>query len=117
MIGTMNVKGMVAFYKEVLGKNADMEEERWYGWMVGSAFLSVGQHSKMKGKAKDAGRMMFNLETKEVKKEFDRISKIKGAKVIAKPYEIGGGMIATFADPDGNYFQLMAPWDGMNNKN
>ena len=33
------------------------------------------------------------------------------AKVIQEPYEMGGGMIATFADPDGNYFQLMTPWD------
>jgi len=22
-----------------------------------------------------------------------------------------GGWIATFADPDGNYFQLMSPWE------
>jgi predicted enzyme related to lactoylglutathione lyase len=22
-----------------------------------------------------------------------------------------GGWIATFADPDGNYFQLMTPWE------
>lgn len=68
------------------------------------------QPSKMKGKAKEPGRVMFNLETKEVKKEFERIKKL-GAKVIKEPYDMGNGMwVATFSDPDGNYFQLMSPW-------
>ncbi len=64
----------------------------------------------MGGKAKDPGRIMFNFETKEVKDEFEKI-KTAGATVIKEPYEMGGGWIATLADPDGNYFQLMTPWD------
>jgi predicted enzyme related to lactoylglutathione lyase len=110
MIGTMQPKVMAQFYEKVFGKKPDMVEGEWSGWMVGSAFFSVGEHSEMKGKAKDAGRVIFNFETKEVKEEFARI-KALGAKVIKEPYEMGGGMIATFADPDGNYFQLMTPWD------
>lgn len=113
MVGTMQPKVMGAFYEKVFGKKPDMTEGQWSGWSVGSAFFSVGQHSKMKGKAKDPGRVIFNFETKEVKKEFERIKKIKGAKVVKKPYEMSGGWIATFADPDGNYFQLMTPWESM----
>ena len=117
MIGTMKPKEMAAFYEAVFGKKPDMSEGGWTGWMVGSAFFSVGEHSEMSGKAKDKGRMMFNLETKEVKKEFERIKKIKGASVVAQPYEMSGAWIATLADPDGNYFQLMTPWDDMAGKN
>jgi predicted enzyme related to lactoylglutathione lyase len=51
---------------------------------------------------------MFNFETTEVKEEFERI-KAAGATVIREPYEMGGGWIATLADPDGNYFQLVTP--------
>ena len=40
--------------------------------------------------------------------EFERIKGV-GAAVIAAPYQIGEGWIATLADPDGNYFQLMTP--------
>jgi predicted enzyme related to lactoylglutathione lyase len=29
--------------------------------------------------------------------------------VIKEPYEMEGGWIATLADPDGNYFQLVSP--------
>lgn len=110
MVGTKQPKVMAEFYEKVFGKVPDMKEENWSGWIVGSCFFSVGEHSEMKGKAKEPGRVMFNLETKEVKKEFERIKKL-GAKVIKEPYDMGNGMwVATFADPDGNYFQLMSPW-------
>lgn len=107
----MQPKEMAKFYEAVIGKPADMEEGGWYGWSVGSAFFSVGEHSEMGGEAKDPGRVMFNFETKEVKEEFERISKIEGVKVVKEPYEMGGGMIATLADPEGNYFQLVTPWE------
>lgn len=112
MIGSMQPKVLGEFYEKVFGRKADMEEGGWYGWQVGSIFFSVGEHSEMKGKTKDPGRMMFNLETKDVEKEFERIKKA-GAIVAKEPYGMGGGMIATLADPDGNYFQLMTPWEDM----
>jgi len=64
----------------------------------------------MEGKSKDQGRVMFNLETKDVKDGFERIKKCN-AEVVKEPYEMGKLWIATFADPDGNYFQLMSPWE------
>jgi predicted enzyme related to lactoylglutathione lyase len=106
----MQPKDYPQFYEKVFEKRPDMMEEEWYGWQVGSCFFGIGHHSKMKGKTKDPGRVMFNLETKEVKEEFERIKKL-GAVVIKEPYEMGGAWIATFADPDGNYFQLMSPWE------
>lgn len=109
MVGSMQPKAMAEFYEKVFGKPADMKEDNWWGWQVGGSFFGVGEHSEMKGKAKDPGRMMFNLETKKVKEEFERIKGI-GAKVIKEPYDMGGAWVATFADPDGNYFQLMSPW-------
>jgi predicted enzyme related to lactoylglutathione lyase len=111
MLGSTQQKVMVAFYEKVFGKKPDMVEGEWTGWMVGSAFFTVGTHSEMIGVAKEPGRMMFNLETKEVKEEFARIKAIPGAIVIKEPYDMGGAWIATLADPDGNYFQLMTPWE------
>jgi predicted enzyme related to lactoylglutathione lyase len=51
---------------------------------------------------------MLNFETSQVKEEFERI-KALGAEVIRAPYDMEGGWIATLADPDGNYFQLVSP--------
>lgn len=110
MIGTKQSKAMVAFYEKLLGKPADMVDDAsgFHGWQVGNAYLSILDHSEMGGSTKDPGRVMFNFETAQVKEEFERI-KSAGAAVIREPYEMGGGWIATLADPDGNYFQLVNP--------
>jgi predicted enzyme related to lactoylglutathione lyase len=110
MIGTMQVDVMAAFYEKLLGRKADMVDSGWHGWQVGDCFLSIGEHSEMGGEAKDPGRVMFNFETTEVKEEYERIV-AAGAKGVKEPYEMGGGFIATLADPDGNLFQLMTPWE------
>lgn len=110
MIGTKQSAALAAFYEKVLGKPADMvdQENGFWGWQVGSTYLSVLEHSEMGGSTKDPGRVMFNFETEQVKEEFDRIT-AAGATVIREPYDMGGGWIATLADPDGNYFQLVTP--------
>jgi len=110
MLGTRKPKVLADFYEKVLAKKADWSEKGWYGWKMGEVSFSIGEHSEVEGKAKEPQRIIFNLETKKVKEEFDRI-KSAGARVIKEPYEMGGMWIATFADPDGNYFQLMTPWE------
>lgn len=109
MIGTMNPKELAAFYEKVFKKSPDTEEGKWFGWQVGNAYISIGEHSEVKGQAKEPQRVIWNLETTEVKEEFERI-KTLGATVIKAPYEMQGMWIATLADPEGNYFQLMTPW-------
>jgi predicted enzyme related to lactoylglutathione lyase len=53
---------------------------------------------------------MLNFETPQVREEFERV-KASGGEVVQAPYEMGGGWIATLADPDGNYFQLVSPME------
>jgi len=110
MLGTMQAKAMVAFYEGVIGKPPDMvdRDSGFYGWQVGNAYLSVLEHSEMAGKTKDPGRVLINFETAQVKEEFERI-KALGAAVVRAPYQMGNGWLATLADPDGNYFQLVTP--------
>jgi predicted enzyme related to lactoylglutathione lyase len=110
MIGTMQPAELAAFYQRILDRPADMvdPEHGFYGWQVGNAYFSVLEHSQMAGSTKDPGRVMFNFETGQVKEEFGRMT-AAGAKAIQEPYEMGGGWVATLADPDGNYFQLVTP--------
>ncbi len=110
MIGTKQPLVMAAFYEKVFGKPADMsdQENGFWGWQVGNAFMGVLTHSEMGGNSKDPGRVIINFETTQVKEEFERI-KALGGKVVKEPYAMGTGLIATLADPDGNYFQLMNP--------
>jgi predicted enzyme related to lactoylglutathione lyase len=110
MIGTKQPKLLATFYEKVLGKPEEMVDEKngFFGWQAGAAYLSVLDHSEMVGHTKDPGRIMINFETSDVKGEFDRI-KALGGVVIKEPYDMEGGWIATLADPDGNYFQLVTP--------
>ena len=108
MIGTARPKVMADFYERVLGKTADWSEAGWSGWQVGDCTLMIGKHSEVKGKAKEPQRVILNFETAEVNREFERI-KALGATVIKEIYEMDGERIATFTDPDGNYFQVVSP--------
>ena len=110
MICTKQSKILAAFYEKVLEKPAEMvdNEHGYYGWQVGSVYFSVLDHSEMGGSTRDPGRMLLNFETTQLKEEFERI-KAAGAGVIKEPYPMGDGWIATLADPDGNYFQLVTP--------
>jgi predicted enzyme related to lactoylglutathione lyase len=73
--------------------------------------VTVGPHDQVKGKNSDPGRVMWNIETSDVKGEFEKL-KAAGATVVQEPYQPGGSAemwIATFSDPDDNYFQLLSP--------
>ena len=55
--------------------------------------------------------MIWNIESADVKGDFERL-KAAGATVVQEPYSPGvapEAWIATFSDPDGNYFQLTSP--------
>jgi len=111
MLGTSQPQVLGEFYEKVLGRPADMSEEGgWYMWQVGNCSLSIGEHSEVNGQSKEPARIILNFETKLVKEEFDRL-KNAGITVIKEPYEMGGGWIATLADSDGNFIQLMTPWE------
>ncbi|MBA3431320.1 MAG: VOC family protein [Actinobacteria bacterium] len=111
MIGSAQPEVLGEFYARIFDRPADMNDGGWYGWQVGAAWLSIGEHSEVKDRANEPERVILNFETKEVKEEFERL-KGTGATVVKEPYEMEGMWIATFADPDGNYFQLMSPWEG-----
>jgi predicted enzyme related to lactoylglutathione lyase len=110
MIGSEHPETLGEFYVGVFGRPADMKDGGWYGWQFGAAWLSIGEHSEVKGRAVEPQRVILNFEAKDVQVEFDRI-KASGATVVREPYELQGMSIATFADPEGNYFQLTSPWE------
>lgn len=108
MIGSPQPKVLAEFYERVFGKPPDWTDGGWYGWQSGNNSLTIGEHSEVEGRAREPQRVILNFESEAVKEEFERL-RGAGAEVVRAPYELGGGWIATFADPDGNYFQLVTP--------
>jgi predicted enzyme related to lactoylglutathione lyase len=112
LIGSEDPARLVEYYTKVLGEPS-FSEGGYTGWQLGSGWVNVGPHSEVKGKNAHPGRIIWNIESKDVKGDFERF-KAAGAIVITEPYEFEespGSAIATFADPDDNYFQLMSPME------
>ncbi len=116
LLFSQNPQKLSEFYKKIFGKNPDMEEGGYFGFALGSGFITIGPHDKVRGKNLNPERIMINFESENVEKEFERIKDL-GAKVIAEPYHPENDenyTIATLEDPDGNIFQLNSPWGEKN---
>lgn len=113
LIGSEDPDRLVEYYTRLFGTPA-MSDGGYTGWQLGVGWVTVGPHTEVKGKNAHPGRMIWNIETKDVAGDFQRF-KDAGAIVIAEPYGFDGddtgASIATFADPDDNYFQLMSPME------
>ena len=113
LIGSEDPQRLVDYYSKLFGEPT-MAEGGYTGWQLGSGFFTVGPHSEVHGKNPQPGRLIWNIESADVKADFERF-KAAGATVIAEPYgfEDAPGApdasIATLADPDDNYFQLTSP--------
>lgn len=116
MIGSDDPKALSDFYTKVLGPPT-WSDTGYVGWDLGGAQVMIGEHSEVKGRSEMPARIMWNLETTDVKQEFERIKGL-GATVVQEPYRPGEAeapdfWMATFADVDGNYFQIASPMPEM----
>ena len=110
LLGTEDPKPLVEYYTKLFGEPM-YKDAAYTVWQLGTGAVAVGPHSEVHGKNQQPGRLIWNIESDDVKADFDRF-KAAGAIVIREPYtfeEAPGSWIATLADPDDNYFQLMSP--------
>jgi predicted enzyme related to lactoylglutathione lyase len=110
LIGSDDPKRLVEYYTNLFGEPTMSDPDGGYsGWQIGSGWLTIGPHSEVHGKNAHPGRIIWNVATDDVQGNFERFV-AAGAIVVREPYgfdEAPGSAIATFADPDDNYFQLM----------
>ncbi len=110
LIGSADPKRLVEYYTRIFGEPG-FDEGPYTGWMLGSGYVTVGPHVEVHGQNQQPGRIIWNIESQDVKADFERL-KAAGATVVREPYkmdETQEGFIATLSDPDDNYFQLMSP--------
>lgn len=116
MIGSADPQRLVSYYTKLFG-DPIWNDEAFTGWQLGSGFIMVGGHDQVQGSNSHPGRIMWNIETPDVRGEFDRLV-AAGATVVQEPYNPAGEgeegadyAVCTFSDPDENYFQLVSPMD------
>jgi predicted enzyme related to lactoylglutathione lyase len=112
LIGSEDPARLAGYYEKLFGKPT-WDDGGYTTWLLGGGAVSVGPHSEVHGRNLQPGRLIWNIETNDVQGDFERF-KAAGATVIREPYgfeEAPGALIATFADPDDNYFQLTTPME------
>lgn len=110
LIGSENPQRLAEYYTKLFGEPG-WNEGGYTGWMIGSGVLTIGPHDEVKGRNAHPGRIIWNIESPDVKGDFERF-KAAGATVVSEPYnpgEMPEAFICTFSDPDDNLFQLMSP--------
>ena len=110
LIGSEDPQRLAEYYTKLFGKPA-FSESGYTTWQLGNGYVTVGPHDQVKGRNAHPGRLIWNIESSDVKGDFQRFV-AAGATVVREPYtfeEEPNSWIATLADPDDNYFQLMSP--------
>jgi len=110
LIGSSDPERLKAYYTRLFGEPG-WNQGGFSGWQIGSGFITVGLHDQVTGSNAQPGRLIWNIESPDVKGDFERL-KAAGATVVQEPYQPGeapDAWIATFSDPDDNYFQLLSP--------
>lgn len=114
LIGSANAEKLADFYKNKVGLKVKFEAEMGdnndsvvvFDMGSGSDLIIV-DHSKVEGQNKNPERMIINFEVDVIEEEVKKLEK-NGVKKIQDIYHVEEyGLIATFEDIDGNYFQLV----------
>ena len=109
-----HARRLANFYKDKVGLKITLEAEMGenkeelfeFKMGQGSGFY-IMDHSKVRGKTKEPARVIINFEVDNIEKELKRLA-TKRVKKIQDIYHVENyGLIATFEDIDGNYFQLV----------
>lgn len=112
---TDRVQELGAFYQQVLGLEPAWASDEVIGFVVEGFRLEIMAHSQVSGPNKTPQRMFFDLQVVDVRAEFDRLIEL-GAEVVQAPYDYADEQVsftlATLADPDSNYFQLVSMNEG-----
>ena len=114
LIGSENPQRLRDYYTKLFGKPG-WDDGGFFGWQIGSGSVTVGPHDQVKGKNSDPGRVIWSIQTPDVKGQFEKLI-AAGATVVKEPYQMAEApgqkmWISTFSDPDNNYFQLMSPME------
>lgn len=95
-----------SFLRELVGLS-DNHPEIGNPFVAGETSIYVGEHSEVRGQAKEPARVLLNLPVADLAAEQARLEGQGVQFIRTAGKEAWGGVISTFVDPDGSYWQLM----------
>jgi predicted enzyme related to lactoylglutathione lyase len=108
----LNINGerpdeLMRFYRDIVGLPPHPDENRESTLVAAGMEIVFDTHSEVRGPSLQPARHLLNLFVDDLAAEQARIE-AQGVKFIRKAgREYWGGVISTFADPDGNLCQLI----------
>jgi predicted enzyme related to lactoylglutathione lyase len=105
-INTEDPQRLMAFYTDVVGlpKNPNAGD---FSVDAGATTIGFDGHSEVKGATREPARVLVDFFVDDIAAEQKRLEG-KGVKFTrSQGREEWGGIISTFADPDGNLLQLI----------
>lgn len=99
----------IAFYRDKIGltPNEDMGPGAFMAGSSDFIALIIEGHDDVHGVTKEPQRVLLNFIVEDVAAEQQRLESLGVSFVRPATEEPGFGIVATFADPDGNLCQLM----------
>lgn len=110
LLSSQDSEKLAGFYRQVVGLKQGMEFEMEDGkkaYSFADVQMFINPHSEVVGKNKNPERYILNFEVDDIEEEVERLKKA-GVKQTKDIYHVEGyGLISTFEDTDGNFFQLV----------
>ena len=112
LIGSEDPQRLTDYYRKLFGEPG-WDDGGYTGWQIGSGGISIGPHSEVHGKnAAPAGSSGTSRATTCRATSIDsRPPAPPSSASRTASSRRPDAWIATFADPDDNYFQLITPFD------
>jgi predicted enzyme related to lactoylglutathione lyase len=106
LIGSSNVEEMKRWYRRAF----DATENQMGAFEIGSVQVFIEPHSDVSGPAKEPARCIINFDVDDAWSLADHLRDM-GTRFVREVEAAPFGVIATAADPDGNYLQIIQ-WGG-----
>tara|TARA_Y100001970_G_scaffold200496_1_gene243898 strand:- start:5440 stop:5793 length:354 start_codon:yes stop_codon:yes gene_type:complete len=107
IIWTEKLDNLLGFYELLLNTKVNKLKSTSAYFTYNDFRIYISEHSEIIGNSKDPNRMIINLETDDIQREYKRLKNLN-IKFIRKPEtENWGGKVATFEDPDKNRVNLI----------
>ena len=80
LIGSEQPERLWAYYSKLLGEPG-WNEGPYRGWQIGNGGITIGPHDEVKGRNAQPGRLIWNIESGDVKGDFERFKDRKSTRL------------------------------------